>query len=210
MDQPSPSVYRTKSWKTRQRTLVMLGVLVLVLIGYLIGRWQDEPDPVAAATPAPSAPVSPSASPSPSESVSPSPSLSPTEYAVLQAESASELAGIDKQDTSDEGGGQNVGWINRDDHLRFDNFDFGAVPATKVAIRVASGAGTTGRLQVRLDSRDSDPVGELSISNTGDWQAWRTDTAVLTPVTGVHTVFITFSSDEDAEFVSLNWLKFQH
>ncbi|WP_231953764.1 carbohydrate-binding protein [Actinoplanes derwentensis] len=218
MDQPSPNIYRTKSWKTRQRALIALGVLGLVVIGYAIGRWQDD-TPAVALPPAPvvspasnsSASASPgAASPASDESPSPSASASAIEYAVLQAESAAELSGVETEDTSDEGGGKNVGWINRDDHLRFDNFDFGSVPATKAAIRVASASSATGRLQIRLDSRDSEPVGEISVSNTGDWQNWRTDTAVLAPVTGVHTVFITFTSDDGTELVNLNWLRFQH
>ncbi|HWS33723.1 MAG TPA: carbohydrate-binding protein [Actinoplanes sp.] len=214
MDQPSPSVYRTKSWQIRRRVLTAVGGLGLVLIGYGLGRWQDTPAAPASATPPASqessAPPAPSGSLAPSGSPAPSVVPSAVEYAVIQAESATGLSGVETEDTSDDGGGKNVGWINRDDYLRFDNYDFGAVPATRAAIRVASGSGATGRLQIRLDSRDNEPVGELSISNTGDWQAWRTDTAVLTPVTGVHTVFLTFTSTDGTELVNLNWLRFQH
>ncbi|GGN60518.1 hypothetical protein GCM10010112_16840 [Actinoplanes lobatus] len=209
MENLSPTVYRTRSWQNRRRALLALGGAGLVLVGYLLGRWQDTPaDPVftgqTVATPgATTPPATPSATPASAEPV-------PVKYPVLQAEAATELAGVETQPTEDEGGGDNVGWINRDDYLRFDNFDFGAVPATAARIRVASGAGTTGRVQIRLDSRTNDPVGELSVSNTGDWQKWRTDTAVLKPVTGTHTVFVTFTSDEGAEFVNLNWLQFDH
>ncbi len=131
-------------------------------------------------------------------------------YQVLQAESANELAGIQSQDTEDEGGGQNVGWISRGDHLRFDNFVFGDVPAKKAKFRVASDAGVSGRVQIRLDTPDADPVGELSVSNTGGWQTWRTDVAALTPVTGTHTVYITFTASDDSEFMNVNWIQFDH
>ncbi|MFC7527411.1 carbohydrate-binding protein [Actinoplanes sp. GCM10030250] len=206
MDHRSPTVYRSRSWTNRRRALIALGVAALVLLGYLIGTWGDSPavTPAAAVSP----PAVASASPPPSDSPSPSPSPSP--YEVLQAESATELAGIQKEGTQDEGGGENVGWITRADFLRFDNYDFGEVPATKVRIRVSSEASVTGLLEIRLDSRDSPPVGELSVSSTGGWQNWRTRTTALQPVTGVHTVFVTFSAADDSEFVNLNWFQFEH
>jgi hypothetical protein len=131
-------------------------------------------------------------------------------YGVLQAESANELAGIQSQDTEDQGGGQNVGWINRGDHLRFDDFVFGDVPARKAKFRVASAAAASGRVQIRLDTPDAEPVGELSVSNTGGWQNWRTDAAALTPVTGTHTVYVTFTASDESEFMNINWIQFEH
>jgi hypothetical protein len=210
VDQLSPTVYRTKSWQTRRRLVTVLGGAGLVLAGYLLGRWQDTPaDPVitpqAAVTGTPSAQA-----PAPEPASSSTPEATTVSYAVLQAESATDLAGVDTEGVQDEGGGDYVGWIGRDDHLRFDNFDFGAVPATKVNLRVASESGISGRIQIRLDSRDAAPVGELSISHTGGWQTWRTGTAVLQPVTGVHTVFLTFTANDGGDFVNLNWLQFAH
>jgi hypothetical protein len=211
VDHPSPNVYRTRSWTARRRVLTSLGGVALVLLGYALGRWQDTPaDPVAALPPVPvadaaSAPTESAESPSPSrEAAKPK----PIEYAVLQAESATELSGVETQDTEDEGGGQNVGWINRSDYLRFDNFEFGEVAATKAKLRLASGAGISGRVEIRLDSRDNAPVGEVGVSNTGGWQNWLTNTAALQPVTGVHTVFLTFTAPEDVEFVNVNWIQF--
>ncbi|MBG0560350.1 carbohydrate-binding protein [Actinoplanes aureus] len=209
MDQRSPTVYRTRSWTNRRRALTGLGGVGLVLLGYLIGRWQDTPAAISA--PPAVAASSSAAAPAPStEAPSPSPSPKPVDYPVLQAESATELAGIEAEDTQDEGGGKNVGWITRHDHLRFDNFDFGEVPAVKAKVRMSSQAGVSGRVQFRLDSRDAPPVGEVTVINTGGWQNWQTVAAVLEPVTGVHTVFVTFTTTDDSEFVNLNWLQFEH
>jgi hypothetical protein len=213
VDQLSPTVYRTKSWQNRRRALTVLGGVGLVLVGYLLGRWQDTPaDPViapqAAVTGAPSA-KAPDAPPAEAPA-SAAPEATAIEYPVLQAESATELAGVETEGVQDEGGGDYVGWINRDDHLRFDNFDFGAVAATKLNLRLASDSGINGRIQVRLDSRDAPVVGELSVTDTGGWQTWRTGTAVLQPVTGVHTVFLTFTANDGGDFVNLNWLRFEH
>jgi len=202
-----PSVYRTRAYRTRQRVLYALAGVGLVLVGYLIGRWQDTPATPAAAHP-PAAPASsspPSASPAPT-----TPPPSPTVYRKLQAESADALNGIQTQDTEDQGGGQNVGWIAGGDSLRFDGIDFGPVPATKVDVRVASDADDGGRMDIRLDSPDAKPVGSMRVTRTGGWQAWRTDEVTLQPVTGVHTVFLTFTRDGDGEFLNINWLQFAH
>jgi hypothetical protein len=194
-------VYRTRSWTNRRRALTALSGVGLVLLGYAMGRWQDTP----AAVSAPPVVVVTSAVPVPVPST-----VEKTNYPVLQAESATELAGVETEDTDDEGGGQNVGWITRHDHLRFDNLEFGEVPATKVRIRMASAAGVSGRMEFRLDSRDNAPIGEVSVVNTGGWQNWQTVAAALEPVTGVHTVFVTFTTTDDSEFVNLNWLQFEH
>ncbi|GLY05599.1 carbohydrate-binding protein [Actinoplanes sp. NBRC 101535] len=211
MDPRTPTVYRTQSWRTRRRALIVLGVAVVLLLGYLIGRWQDSAAEPAAAV-LPPAPTASSPAPDPSPTVSPSASPSPVavEYPLLQAESATELNGVETEDTQDEGGGRNVGWITRNDFMRFDDFAFGEVPATKARIRVASDTGISGRIEIRLDSRDNAPVGEISVSNTGGWQNWRTDTAALTDVTGTHTVFITFTAPDDSEFLNVNWIRFDH
>ena len=201
---PSPSVYRTRAYRTRQRVLVALAAVGLVLVGYLIGRWQDSPAPAAANLPAASgAPPSPSAAPTTT------PPPSPTVYRTMQAESADAMNGIETQDTEDEGGGLNVGWIANGDSLRFDNVDFGPVAATKVDVRVASDA-DDGRMDVRLDSPDAAPIGTLRVTRTGGWQTWRTDEVPLQPVTGVHAVYLTFANDGDGEFLNINWLLFGH
>ncbi|GAA2695722.1 carbohydrate-binding protein [Actinoplanes palleronii] len=208
MDQPSPSVYRTRAWTNRNRAVAGAAGLGLLFVGYLIGRWQDTP----AETPVPASMAStvPSAAPTTPSPAPTTPAPTPVKYPLLQAESANELKGLEAQDTEDEGGGQNVGWINRGDYLRFDNFVFGEVPATKAKIRVASDAGVAGRVQIRLDAADAAPVGELSVSNTGGWQNWRTDVAALTPVTGTHTVYLTFTAGDDSEFMNVNWIQFEH
>jgi len=202
---PSPSVYRTRAFRNRQRVLYALAALCLVLVGYGIGRWQDTPAPAAAPLPSASAPQSPSVAPATT-----TPPPSPTVYRKLQAETADALNGIQTQDTEDEGGGQNVGWIANGDSLRFDDIDFGPVPATKVDVRVASDADDGGRMDIRLDSPEANPVGSLRATRTGGWQNWRTDEVTLTPVTGVHTVFLTFARNDDGEFLNINWLQFAH
>jgi hypothetical protein len=202
----APSVYRTRAYRTRQRLLVALAAVGLVLLGYLIGRWQDTPAPATAAPPAGS---SPSALP-PSAAPTTTPPPTPTVYRTLQAESADGNEGIQSQDTEDQGGGKNVGWIASGDSLRFDGIEFGEVPATKLDVRVATDA-EDGRMDIRLDSPTAAPIGTLRVTKTGGWQNWRTDEVTLTPpVTGTHSVYFTFARDSAGEFVNVNWFLFVH
>src|SRR4051794_17155995 len=210
---PTPTVYQSRSRTNRKRIILVGAVLALVLVGFLIGR-------LAGGSPAAGSAASPpaSASAAPQSSAPAAPSQSPTPqapagiyaYAPIQAESADTLTGVGKEDTADEGGGQNVGWICRGDSMRFGGIDFGATPATSFEARLASqaGDGVNGRVEIRIDSADSQPVGILPISSTGGWQNWVTQATDITAVTGVHTVFLTFAADRGDDFLNLNYLKF--
>lgn len=205
----TPSVYRTRSHVQRRRALTGLAGLALLLVGYGIGRWQDSPSPVAVA--APPAVSSESASAPASPSVAPTTAApKPTDYRRLEAEKADALNGVQAQDTEDQDGGQNVGFIAAGDSVRFDDFDFGPVPATQLEVRVASDADNGGRMEIHLDSPEQPAAGTLQVTRTGGWQSWRTDVVTLTPVTGKHTIFLTFVRPDGNEFINLNWLQFKH
>jgi beta-glucanase (GH16 family) len=133
-------------------------------------------------------------------------------YATIQAESANAQSGTQTEPTSDAGGGQNVGWIANGDWLRFDNVNFGGNPGRQFNARVASGAagGVSGLVEVRLDNPGSAPIGSFAIGNTGGWQSWRTVPANMAATTGTHTVYLTFTSGQPADFVNVNWFTFGH
>ncbi|UQU66565.1 carbohydrate-binding protein [Couchioplanes caeruleus] len=209
-----PGVYHSRSRVTRRRAALAAAGLALLLLGYFLGRLQDGPSTPApaAAAPAGSAQPSPSVaapSPSPSEEV---PVGGTDAYTTIQAESATNQQGTQAEDTEDEGGGQDVGWINNGDWLRYDQVNFGATPATRFAVRVASdvGDGVTGRVDLHLDSPASTPIGGLTVGNMGGWQKWQTQTTMVTPTTGMHTLFLTFASDSGTEFLNLNYFAFGH
>lgn len=129
---------------------------------------------------------------------------------TIQAERYQAQSGTMVETTTDTGGGQNVGAIANGDWLRYDGVDFGSTAATQVKARVAAGAagGVSGLVQVRLDSPTAPPIGDFAIANTGGWQSWRTVPANIAAVTGRHTVYLTFSSGQPADFVNVNWFTF--
>jgi len=209
------TVYRSRSRTVRNRLLIAAGVAALVLTGFLIGRVQGADDPAAATAVVPAAPPAPSSDPpSPaaaSDPASPGPAGGRDAYQPLQAEDAAEIAGLEFEDTADEGGGKNAGWINDGDRLRFDAVDFGAEPPARVNVRLAADVPEDGggRLEIRLDSASAPPVATLETSGTGGWQNWRTEATGMAPVTGVHTVYVTFASDRPDDFLNVNWLVFR-
>jgi beta-glucanase (GH16 family) len=133
-------------------------------------------------------------------------------YSTIQAESSNAQAGTATETCADSGGGQNVAQIGNGDWLQFNNVNFSSNAAHQFNARVASGAGggVSGLVEVRLDSRSNAPMGSFSIANTGGWQNWRTVPANISAVTGTHTVYLTFTSGQPADFVNVNWLTFGH
>jgi hypothetical protein len=133
-------------------------------------------------------------------------------YGTLQAESYTQQSGMGLETTTDTGGGQNLMQIGNGDWAQYNGIDFGSTPATQFVARVASGAagGVSGLVEVRLDSRTNAPIGSFAVGNTGGWQSWRTIPANMSPVTGTHTVYLTFTSGQPADYVNLNWFTFAH
>jgi hypothetical protein len=46
------------------------------------------------------------------------------------------------------------------------------------------------------------------MSPTGGWQTWQTNSAAMSAVTGVHTVFLVFTSGQGGDFMNINWFTF--
>ncbi|MEU8236787.1 carbohydrate-binding protein [Actinoplanes missouriensis] len=130
-------------------------------------------------------------------------------YSRIEAESYSSSAGVQVETCAE--GGQDVGWIANGDWLQFNNVDFGTGGVRDFVARVASGAagGVSGLVEVRLDSRSNAPIGSFALGGTGGWQTWQSIPGNVSNVTGTHTVFVTFSSGQPADFVNLNWIQFR-
>ncbi|MFC8359990.1 glycoside hydrolase family 16 protein [Streptomyces griseorubiginosus] len=142
----------------------------------------------------------------------PPPSGGRDAYGTIQAESFNGQNGVGTETTTDTGGGQNIASLANGDWALYQNVDFGSTGATQFVARVASGAagGVSGLVEVRLDSPTATPVGSFSIANTGGWQSWRTVPANISRVTGTHSVYLTFTSGQPADFVNVNWFNFGH
>ncbi len=144
-----------------------------------------------------------------------SPTTTPTSgttrdaYSQIQAESYNASAGVQVETCSE--GGQDVAYIANGDWLQFNNVNFGTGGVKDFVARVASGAasGVSGLVEVRLDSRGNTPIGSFALGGTGGWQTWTSIPGNVSNVTGTHTVYLTFTSGQPADFANVNWIQFR-
>jgi beta-glucosidase len=136
------------------------------------------------------------------------PVTTPGAYTQIQAEAYQAQSGTQTESTTDTGGGTNVGFITAGDWLTYGSLDFGS-GAASVATRLASGASISGTIQYRLDGTTGPVVASVPVSSTGGWQAWTSVTTTLSgSATGVHPLFVTFTTSGSGDLVNLNWFQF--
>ncbi|WP_165939921.1 carbohydrate-binding protein, partial [Saccharopolyspora aridisoli] len=175
------------------RTAVIAGAVTLVLVagaavfGYAVGNGDDTRSTVQRGRSAGSA------------------------YQALQAE----LAGWADRSftTSTYQGTTFAGPLMAGHVLRFDQVDFGPLPATEVAARfrtaVAPSAHAT--ISIRLVSPNGEEVGRINVADLGRDSAWKTVPVELERgVTGKHTVYLVISSEVGGEALQLDWVQFRH
>jgi beta-glucanase (GH16 family) len=120
---------------------------------------------------------------------------------LIQAESYSEMQGVQTEATTDEGGGLNVGSIDATDWMAYSPVVFPTSGTYKIEYRVASLSGG-GRLSLDLNGGDI-VLGELDIPSTGGLQNWTTIS---------HNVYVTAGTYNPGIYAStggwkLNWFR---
>jgi beta-glucanase (GH16 family) len=91
--------------------------------------------------------------------------------ATIQAENYCSMNGVQLENTSDAGGGQNVGWIDANDWMTY-RVNVPTAGSYKVSYRVASQSGGG---SIRFEKAGGSPVyGTIGVPATGGWQTWQT------------------------------------
>ncbi|MEW7289619.1 cellulase family glycosylhydrolase [Aquimarina sp. 2304DJ70-9] len=101
----------------------------------------------------------------------------------IQAEDYCDMQGIRTQNTSDVGGGLNVGWIDTGDFMEY-RINIPETSEYEIAYRVASRY-SSGEVDIRVNNSS---LGKTAIPNTGGWQNWRTIKTKVNLSTGSQTV----------------------
>ncbi len=83
---------------------------------------------------------------------------------------------VDIEATNDQGGGFNVGWIEQNEWLAFQNVNIATSGNYIINVRVASPTG--GSLAVDFNA-GAIPLGTLAVPNTGGWSNWQTVTTTV-------------------------------
>jgi endoglucanase len=101
----------------------------------------------------------------------------------IEAENFSAMSGVQKETTTDAGGGQNVSYIDNTDWMDY-SVNVSAAGTYAVNLRVSSPTG--GQLQIRNSA--GTVLGSVTVPNTGGWQNWQTVTTNVTLSAGQQTI----------------------
>lgn len=119
---------------------------------------------------------------------------------TIQAEGYCNMNGIQTENTSDAGGGQNVGYVDAGDWMTYP-VDIPTAGSYKVSYRVA--AMSAGGV-IQLEKEGGSPVfGTLNVPGTGGWQTWSTVSHNVQLAAGKQTLAI---SAPKGGF-NINWIK---
>lgn len=124
---------------------------------------------------------------------------------IIQAENCDSWSAVGTETCYDSGGGLNVGFVNNlsgDSWLAFGKVDFGC-GATAVSARAASDL-AGGTIDFRADSPTGPLIAAVSVGYTGGWQDWRTRTAAVSSIAGIHDLYAVFKGAAS----NLNWVTF--
>lgn len=118
-------------------------------------------------------------------------------FAINQAEMMDNESGIETEAASE--GSQNI-MMGSGDWVKISQLDFGS-GVIGFQARVA-GAQNSG-LEIILDDINNDPIASLSITSTGGWQSWQTQSVSFTGIQGVHDLYLRATG-----YHNLNWYQF--
>ena len=116
----------------------------------------------------------------------------------IEAENYNSMSGVAKENTSDAGGGQNVGYIDFGDWMDY-SVNVSSAGGYAINLRVASPSG--GQLQIKNAS--GIVLATVAIPNTGGWQNWQTVSANISLAAGVQTIRVQSTSNG----WNFNWLE---
>ena len=120
---------------------------------------------------------------------------------LIQAENYNNMAGIQTETCTDDGGGLNVGYIDATDWMAYYNINFPVSGTYKVEYRVASLNGG-GVVSCDLNA-GSIQLGQLAVPSTGGWQNWTTISHNVTVTAGTYN----FGVYAQAGGWNLNWIR---
>jgi hypothetical protein len=88
-------------------------------------------------------------------------------------------------------GGQCVGYIQKDDWVRYDAVDFGT-GTESISLRAAAAEGAGGTVELRLDKADGELLGTCEVPSTGGWQKWKSFKAPIKKTAGQKNLCLLF------------------
>lgn len=120
---------------------------------------------------------------------------------LIEAESYSNMSGIQTEATTDTGGGLNVGYADTGDWMSYNTINFPTSGSYLIEYRVASGV--NGAVISSDLSAGAIQLGSVNIPNTGGWQNWQTVSQTVNVNAGTYNFGIYIQNTG----VNLNWFR---
>ncbi len=124
-------------------------------------------------------------------------------FVQIEAEEFSTQEGIKTENTSDESGNQNIGYIENNDYVMYKRLDFEDGAKTFTARLSGNASG----IELYLDDINGSPVASLSYAGTGSFSKWETVSFNIPTITGTHNLYIKFTGGE-GYLLNMNWFTF--
>lgn len=118
----------------------------------------------------------------------------PSSVTKVEAENYNDMSGVQKETTTDAGGGQNLSAIDLHDWAAYYNINAASAGAYTFTFRVSS-AVTGGKFEVYDTYKGVKKlVTTISVPNTGGWQVWKNSTASFNLSAGTHVITLVSAS----------------
>ncbi len=112
---------------------------------------------------------------------------------TFKAEDYADMSGIKTEPTSDQSGGDNIGYIESGDWVEY-KVEVASSGKYQVDFRVASQTkGGNITLKTVSPGNESTTLGSVTVKNTGGWQQWRTISTIVSLTQGIHTYRLEFT-----------------
>jgi hypothetical protein len=118
-----------------------------------------------------------------------------------EAEDYTAMFGVQTENTSDVGGGKDVGWIELGDYMDYA-VNAGSTGTVTLNLRVAT---PNNGAQLKIKKSDGTVLATVNIPNTGGWQAFQTISTPINITAGQQTLRIESSSTAGW---NINWFEF--
>ena len=95
--------------------------------------------------------------------------------------------------------------IDNGDYIKIRSVDFGK-GAKKFDASVATAK--SGSIEIRIDEKDGELLGDLAVNATGGEQNWKTLSTKIKEAKGVHDVYLFFKGEDEGLF-NFDWWQFK-
>jgi hypothetical protein len=119
----------------------------------------------------------------------------------IEAESYAVMSGVQTENTTDTGGGLNVGYADTGDWMSYNNVIFPTSGSYLIEYRVASGV--SGAIISSDLSAGAIQLGSVNIPNTGGWQNWQTVSQTVNVNAGTYNFGIYIQNTG----LNINWIR---